>query len=210
MSINDNIGNFEDYNFNFSIKFDNSNDFFNPTNGHINKLNVSLSPKDLSDNSYYIISLVNKNYRQFDKSNNFLFLNNSYGYAKSLNGKLKTINAFALGGLNFKGFDYKGIGPYDGNIYLGGNEYFTSTIGYGSSFIFDDKDNINVKVFLTTGSIWNSDYTASSDINLRTSIGTSFDLITPIGPISFSYASPIEKNNSDKTRPFNFTIGTSF
>ena len=40
-----------------------------------------------------------------------------------------------LGGLNFKGFDYKGIGPYDDNIYLGGNEYFTSTIGYGSSFI---------------------------------------------------------------------------
>ena len=33
-----------------------------------------------------------------------------------------------LGGLNFKGFDYKGIGPYDGNIYLGGNEFFTSTI----------------------------------------------------------------------------------
>ena len=45
---------------------------------------------------------------------------------------------FGLGGLNFKGFDYKGIGPYDGNIYLGGNEYFTSTIGYGSSFIFDE------------------------------------------------------------------------
>ena len=31
-----------------------------------------------------------------------------------------------LGGLNFKGFDYRGIGPYDGNIYLGGNEFFTS------------------------------------------------------------------------------------
>ena len=75
------------------------------------------------------------------------FLNNNYGYAKSLNSKLKTINAFGLGGLNFKGFDYKGIGPYDGNIYLGGNEYFTSTIGYGSSFIFDDKDNINIKFF---------------------------------------------------------------
>ena len=23
-----------------------------------------------------------------------------------------------LGGLNFKGFDYKGIGPYDGKVYL--------------------------------------------------------------------------------------------
>ena len=28
-----------------------------------------------------------------------------------LNGNLKTKNAFSLGGLNFKGFDYKGIGP---------------------------------------------------------------------------------------------------
>ena len=39
-------------------------------------------------------------------------MNNNYGYAKSLNGKLKTINAFGLGGLNFKGFDYKGIGLF--------------------------------------------------------------------------------------------------
>ena len=112
--------------------------------------------------------------------------------------------------MNFKGFDYKGIGPYDGNVYLGGNEYFTSTVGYGSSFIFDDKDNINIKFFLTTGSIWNSDYSNSSDIDLRASIGTSLDFITPIGPISFSYAEPFEKKDTDKTRSFNFTLGTSF
>ena len=93
---------------------------------------------------------------------------------------------------------------------MGGNEYFTSTIGYGSSFIFDEKDNINIKFFLTTGSIWNSDYTNSSDIDLRASLGTSLDFITPIGPLSFSYAEPFEKNNSDKTRSFNFSIGTAF
>ncbi len=209
-SINDNIGNFDNYNLNFSIKYDTSNDFFYPTDGTINKLVLSLSPDGISDNSFYKISVTNKNYRKFKQSTNYLFFNNNYGYAESLDGKLKTINAFGLGGLNFKGFDYKGIGPYDGNIYLGGNEFFTSTIGYGSSFIFDDKDNINIKFFLTTGSIWNSDYISTSDLDLRSSIGTSFDFITPIGPLSFSYATPIEKNNSDKTRPFNFTIGTSF
>ncbi len=210
-AINDNIGNFENYNFNFSIKYDSSNDFFYPTDGTINKLDVTLSPDGISDDSYYRVSLTNKNYIQFEKSSNYIFLNNNYGFAKSLNGKLKTINAFSLGGMNFKGFDYKGIGPYEGNIYLGGNEYFTSTIGYGSSFIFDDKDNINVKFFLTTGSIWNSDYiSSSSDIDLRSSVGTSFDFITPLGPISFSYATPLEKNNSDKSRLFNFSIGTSF
>lgn len=210
LAISDNIGNFENFNLNFSIKYDSTNDFFNPTDGIINELGLTFSPNEISDNPFFKFTITNNNYRKFEKSTNYLFLNNNYGYAKSLNGKLKTINAFSLGGMNFKGFDYKGIGPYDGNIYLGGNEYFTSTIGYGSSFIFDDKDNINVKFFITTGSIWNSDYTDSSDLDLRTSVGTSFDFITPVGPISFSYASPIEKLNSDKTRVFNFSIGTSF
>ena len=209
-AITDNIGNFQNYKLKFSITHDTSNDFYNPTNGTINNINFAVSPKDISDNSFYKIDISNKNYRSLKKSNNFVFLNNNYGYAKSFDSKLKTIDVFGLGGLNFKGFDYKGIGPYDGNVYLGGNEFFTSTVGYGSSFIFDEKDNINIKFFLTTGSIWNSDYVSSSDIDLRSSAGVSFDLLTPIGPISFSYASPIEKNNSDRTRSFNFSIGSSF
>ena len=210
LSINDNIGNFENYNLKFSLKYDTTDNFLNPTNGNLNKIDFNLSPESISDNSYYKFVITNKNYKNLKKSKNYIFLNNKYGYAKSINSKLKTINAFGLGGLNFKGFDYKGIGPYDGNIYLGGNEFFTSTLGYGSSFIFDEKDNINIKFFLTSGSIWNSDYSSSSDVDLRTSIGTSFDFITAVGPISFSYAIPIQKNSSDKTRSFNFSIGTSF
>ena len=209
-SINDNIGNFDNYKINLSLNYDTTNNYFYPTNGYLNKINFTLSPEGISDNAFYKISVTNNNYFKLPKSDNYLFFNNKYGYAESLNSKLKTIDAFGLGGLNFKGFDYKGIGPYDGNVYLGGNEYFTSTVGYGSSFIFDEKDNINIKFFLTTGSIWNSDYTNASDIELRASIGTSLDFITPIGPLSFSYAVPFEKNNTDKTRSFNFTLGTSF
>ena len=209
-SINDNIGNFENFNFKLSVNYDSTDNFLNPTDGYINKIDFNLSPETISDDSYYKFILTNKNYKKLEKSKNYIFLNNKYGYAKSISSKLKTKNAFGLGGLNFKGFDYKGIGPYDGTIYLGGNEFFTSTLGYGSSFIFDDKDNINIKFFLTSGSIWNSDYSSSSNTDLRTSIGTSFDFLTAIGPISFSYAIPIQKNNSDKTRPFNFSIGTSF
>ena len=44
-------------------------------------------------------------------------------------------------GNNFKGFDFRGIGPVSNEIYLGGNQFFTSTIGYGSSFLFDEKSN---------------------------------------------------------------------
>ncbi len=209
-AINDNIGSFENYKLRFSILNDGTNNYLNPTDGILNRINIEYSPEDISDNSFYKINISNKNYFQLSKSSNFVFLNNSYGFAKSLNSKLKTIDTFGLGGLNFKGFDYKGIGPYDGSIYLGGNEFFTTTLGYGSSFLFDEKDNINIKVFITNGSIWNSDYSSSNDIDIRTSAGASFDFITAIGPISLSYAVPIEKNSSDKTRPFNFSIGTSF
>ena len=81
-------------------------------------------------------------FRKSKNSNRFVFLSNDIGIADSLEGNLSTVNAFSLGGLNFKGFDYRGIGTKVDGIYIGGNKFFTSTIGYGGSFIFDDKDNI--------------------------------------------------------------------
>ena len=208
--ITDNIGNFDQLIIDFSIFQDSTNDFLYPTNGFLNNFYFKLSPDGLSDDTFYKIKISNKNYFKFNNSNNFIFLSNNFGLSDSSNGNLKTVNAFSLGGLNFKGFDYRGIGPLDNNIYLGGNKFFTSTIGYGSTFLFDDKDNVNLKIFLTTGSIWDSDYTQDDDFELRTSAGLSFDLLTAIGPISLSYALPIQKNTNDKTQEFNFSIGTSF
>ena len=138
-------------------------------------------------------------------------MSNNFGVAESLNNsKLKTNNSFSLGGLNFRGFAFRGIGPISNNIYLGGNKYFTTTLGYGSSFIFDEKDNINLKLFYTIGSIWDSEYTNDNDFKLRSSAGISFDLITVVGPVSFSFASPIDKESTDKIDEFTFSIGTTF
>ena len=92
---------------------------------------------------------------------------------------------------------------------MGGNQFYTSTIGYGSSFIFDEKDNINIKFFLSAGSIGNSDYTSDNDFHLRSSAGVSLDFITAVGPISFTYATPLSKEQMIK-RLFSFYIGTSF
>ena len=54
-----------------------------------------------------------------------------------------------------------------------------------------------------------SDY-IDDPFEIRSSAGIALDLITPIGPISLTYALPLEKRNSDKTREFNFSLGTSF
>ena len=174
-----------------------------------NKISFALNPENISDDPYYKLILSSNFYKKRSVNQNFFFLSNKIGLAESLSGNLNTINVFGLGGMNFKGFDYRGIGPFDGNIYLGGNKYFTSTIGYGGSFLFDAKDNINVKAFVTTGSIWDSDYSNDDAFDTRTSVGFSLDVMSII-PISITYAVPIDKKSSDKTRNFNFNIGTSF
>lgn len=209
-SVTDNIGEFNDIILSFGIKKDSTNDIFNPTNGHYNKLNLSLSPTELSDDSYYKINYDNRNYFELKNTKNFFFINNSIGYADSFNKKLKTVNAYSLGGNNFKGFDYRGVGPKSDGIYLGGNKFVTSTVGYGSSFMFDDKDNINIKLFVSSGSVWDSDYTSENKFKLRSSSGISFDFLTAVGPISFIYALPIDKQPDDNLRRFSFSIGTSF
>ena len=208
--VNDNIGNFDNLILNFSISQNSTNDFLYPTNGSSNKIYFEISPEAISDEKYFKIIYNNELYYQLKNSKNFFFTDNNIGIAESFDSKLKTNNAFSLGGLNFKGFEYRGIGPFDNNYYLGGNKYFTSTIGYGSSFLFDEKDNINIKLFLSAGSLWDSDYASDNSYDIRSSAGVSFDILTIVGPISLSYATPIDKNYSDKTREFNFSIGTSF
>ena len=208
--IQENIGDFNQFTFNYGVAYNSTNDILYPTNGTFNKLTAEIAPDQLSDDSYFKLRLTNDVYFGNEENNNFFFISNKFGIADSFKNNLKTTNAFSLGGLNFKGFDYRGVGPIDNGIYLGGNNFYTSTIGYGSQFLFDKKDNINFRSFITSGSIWGSDYSSNNDFKNRISAGISIDILTAVFPVSFSYAVPIEKEENDKVREFNFTIGTSF
>ena len=208
--INDNIDSYNQTDFNFSLSFDNTDDIFFPTKGIRSSLNLILSPEGLSKDAYIKSTLQYDQYKSLKDSDRYLFFVNDIGLADSYNSNLKTINSFSLGGSNFKGFDYRGIGPKRNGAYLGGNSYFTSTVGYGGSFLFDEKDNINLRLFHTIGSIWGSDYTSDNEFKLRSSVGLSLDFLSQVGPISLSYAIPIEKEQNDISREFNFTLGASF
>jgi outer membrane protein insertion porin family len=208
--VTDNIGNFEQYIFNLNLKYDSTNDFLYPTNGAYNKISIDYSPNDLSDYGYLKFKIDNDIYFGNNKSNSFFFISNNLGVADAFDDNLKTLNTFSLGGLNFKGFDYRGIGTKKDGVYLGGNKYYTSTLGYGSSFLFDESDNINFRLFYTMGSIWDSDYLSDDNSYTRSSVGLSFDILTPVFPISFSFAVPVNKKDNDRTREFSFNLGTSF
>ena len=207
-AIIDNIGEFNLFDLNFNITRDTTNDILYPTDGSFNSFSLKYSPENFSDDTFYKIAFKNNIFKTINENDNFVFISNNAGLAESLNGNLRTINTFSLGGNNFKGFDYKGVGPIINNTYLGGNKYFTSTIGYGDNFIFDDSDNIIMKLFYTTGSIWDSDY-SDDKFEIRSSLGVSLDFMTAI-PVTLSYSIPVSKNVNDKTRSFNFFLGTSF
>jgi outer membrane protein assembly factor BamA len=195
---------------NFSINSNSTNDIYYPTSGIVNNLSFVISPTRLSDNTYYKLRYDYSIFIDNESNDNFYFISSKLGFSDAFKGNLKTSNTFSLGGSNFQGFDYRGIGQFNNSTYLGGNKFFTFTAGLGSNLLFDKKDNIYFKTFLSTGSIWDSDYANNDDIKLRSSLGFSLDFIASSIPVTFTYALPIQKELNDKTRLFSFAIGTSF
>ena len=73
-------------------------------------------------------------------------------------------------------------------------------------------DNFDVNYFIDIGNVWGVDYSDAIDDSskVRSSSGIGVDFLSPIGPLSFSYAIPISKKSTDKTENFRFNLGTNF
>ncbi|MAV83035.1 MAG: outer membrane protein assembly factor BamA [Pelagibacteraceae bacterium] len=198
--------------FESSFITDSRNNRFNPTKGSYNANLFELSPTGVSDSDFIKISSVNNFYYKAFKTDNSFFILSKVGIASGLDKKLKTSNSFSMGGSDFKGFQYSGIGPRDSSKnYLGASKTYLLTVGYSSPFLFDDSDTLILKYFATIGSNYSSEYTSSFDSSSpRASFGFSADMMTPIGPLTMSLAKPLVKKSYDKTQTFDFSIGTAF
>ena len=210
-SVKQNIGSSNNVYLNTSYTIDSRNDNFNPTYGKLNQITLRYSPSERSDDDFIKITTRNNFYFTRAETDNSFFILSKLGIASGLSSKIKTKDSFVLGG-DFKGFQYSGIGPRDDSLnYLGGTKMYQLTFGYASPFLFDDSDTFIIKYFATIGSVFDSEYTSKYNSNIpRTSIGASLDVMTPIGPLSFSLASPISKNAKDKTQIYDFSIGSTF
>ena len=71
---------------------------------------------------------------------------------------------------------------------------------------------MDVLFFFDAANVWGVDYDNSIDdkSTLRSSTGVALNLMTPIGPLSFSFANVLSKASSDKTETFRFNLGTQF
>jgi outer membrane protein insertion porin family len=113
---------------------------------------------------------------------------------------------------DLRGFEQRGLGPVDSGDHIGGNNL--ATLSLKSTFPNPIPENLRATTFLffDMGNVWGADYSSliSDSSKLRTSTGIALDLVSPVGPLSFTYSIPLSKASTDKAQNFLFNIGSSF
>ena len=118
-------------------------------------------------------------------------------------------NKFSIGGRKLRGFDISGVGPRNSSTgYIGGNNLISTQIDYAIPLSESDNNILDFVTFLDAGTVFeNKTKPTNSKESLRMSTGFGFNLNTPIGPLSLTYAIPIQSESYDKERKFVFSIG---
>ena len=159
-------------------------------------------------------------------SNNFFgaFYNKfSESFIGTIRYKAKSINSFEsskdiklsdrlfLSENELRGFKYRSYGPKVGSDYIGGNYAIATTFATTIPNYLPESWNSSSSLFLDAGNIWGTDFDVTTEASeMRSSIGVGLSWFSPIGPISLSYAEPIQKSVSDKIENFNFKLGGVF
>jgi len=203
-------GDYFDSNFNYGLSLNKLNQNFQPSSGFKSTFFQSLPiySDDYSiENKYDFVKYYSPNENAILS---FRFLAQSIN---SLAGEdVRISKRIYLPSKRLKGFQFGKIGPKDGQDFIGGNYATAINIATTLPGIFKDLETIDFSFFVDAGNVWGVDYNDTIDDNskIRTSSGVAVDWLTPIGPLSFSFAKPITKADSDKTETFRFDIGTTF
>ncbi|MGC2166452.1 MAG: outer membrane protein assembly factor BamA [Gallionella sp.] len=142
-----------------------------------------------------------------------LLLNGEAGVAGGYGGKdLPFFKNFYAGGPgSVRGYDANSLGPRDNaNNVLGGTRRVVGGIELMMPFPGMDKEkSVRLSGFVDGGAVYGQGDLPGS-AGLRYSAGAAFTWLSPVGPLKFSYAWPINKQPEDKVQKFQFTLGSIF
>ena len=202
-------GEFTEFNFNYGLEMDLRDRSFMPTSGSI----VSFSQ------GVPIFADQPSLYNRFSYSKYHGFSDDVIGalkfYAASitaLDEDVRLSKRINVPSKRLRGFESGKIGPVDQGDFVGGN--YASALNFEAQLpnLLPEATQTDVAAFLDLANLWSVDYdsSAGSSSKLRSSIGVTTQLYTPIGPVNFVLAQALSKAESDKTQTFKFQIGTSF
>ena len=196
--------------YNFSV--DKRDSRFNPTSGSLFYLdqNISTFFSDIPTvqtgiGSTFYKELLNDKFigsAKFKLANVFAFDNKDVKLSDRLFSSQNDL----------RGFEIRGVGPVDNGDHVGGNNLATLSLKSTFPNPIPETLRANSFIFFDIGNVWGADYSdlISGSSKVRSSTGVALDLMSPVGPLSFSYSIPISKASTDKEQRFLFNIGSSF
>ena len=204
-------GTYEDFYFNYGLNYDLRNSGFRPTSG--NKTSFYQQLPIVSGNNEISNTFVFTQYKTLSKSSETVGKASIFLKAVNTldNSDARISKRAQMPYKRLRGFERGKVGPIDNEDFVGGN-YVTAVNLATNLPIFNTLDNIDFTYFVDLGNVWGVDYDSSIDDSnvLRSSTGIGVDLLTPVGPLTFSLSQPITKKNTDKTETFRFQLGTTF
>jgi len=196
--------------YNFSADFRDSKS--NPTSGNVSYFEQNIATL-LSDIPTVQTSIGTTFYKELINENFIGSLRARIDAAIGLDNKDIKLSDRSHGSVSvIRGFENRGIGPVDGGDHVGGN--YLASLSLRSTFPNPIPENLraNTIIFFDAANVWGVDYSNNiADSNkIRTSVGVGLDIMSPFGPVSFSYAVPLSSSSTDKKQNFLFNIGSSF
>ena len=202
-------GNYFDSFIGLDFLYDKRNQKYQTTDGFYSNYNLDLPI--ISDTNTLTNQYSYKVFKEFYENNvsTFSVLLKS---ANSLSSDdIKLSERLYLPGRKLRGFEAGKVGPKDGSDFIGGNYISSINATTTIPMILENVQNVDIVMFADAANIWGVDYDSSLDKNgIRSSIGVGLDWLTPVGPLTFSFAQPITKETTDIEETFRFNIGTSF
>lgn len=121
------------------------------------------------------------------------------------NGYLPISEKIYLGGTRtLRGYESKSLSPKNNDgVLLGGNMMFANSIEASIPLI--DRLKMRGSFFFDYG------MTGEDDLDIiRASTGFNLEWNSPMGPVLLIFASPLMKEDDDRTSSFEFTMGRTF
>ncbi len=202
---------FDIYSLSLSYGFDSRNRTVFAESGILQRVSASVAVPG-SDQEFYKLGYKLEYYYPLTDSLVFSASNRTdHGTGYGDQDELPFFERYYAGGVrSLRGFRQGSLGPQDSTGDAAGGDFrFLNTIELITPPAFSGDSQSRVSLFTDFGNVF-KDIDSFESSEIRGSYGIAFVWLTPVGPLTFSFAKPFEDEPGDSLQTFQFTIGSVF
>ncbi len=203
---------FDNFHLNLGFTFDTRNRTVFATEGAINRFNLEVAVPG-SDITYYKLGYAFEYFRPITDRYTFsttIRVDNGQGYDEFVD--IPFFKRYYAGGVRtLRGYSSGSLGPRDSLGNASGGDFRTlgtAEVIFPPPFV-EEPGATRFSIFTDFGNVFEEINTFDVD-EFRGSYGVAFVWLSPVGPLTFSYAKPYNDQEGDKKQDFQFTIGSIF